>query len=34
MKSEMGQDRSAMNWQIFKSFEQTERFALHDFMEM
>jgi hypothetical protein len=33
-KFEMGQNRSAMDWQIFKSFEQTERFALRDLMEM
>jgi hypothetical protein len=33
-KSEMGLYRSAMYRQLFKSFEQTERFARHDFMEM
>jgi len=30
----MGQNRSAIYWQFFESFEQTERFAHHDFTEM
>jgi hypothetical protein len=31
---EMRQKRSAICREFFESFEQTERFAVHDFMEM